>query len=153
MANTYTQIHIQLVFAVKHRNAQIHKSWREQLHAYMTVIIQNNGHKVLSINSQPDHIHILIGFRPTQALSDLVEVVKTSSNVFINTNKLTPKYFAWQKGFGAFSYTKSHVPAVINYIRNQDEHHRKCLFREEYIDMLRKAEIAFEDLYLFNFWE
>ncbi len=119
----------------------------------MTVIIQNNGHKVLSINSQPDHIHILIGFRPTQALSDLVEVVKTSSNVFINTNKLTPKYFAWQKGFGAFSYTKSHVPAVINYIRNQDEHHRKCLFREEYIDMLRKAEIAFEDLYLFNFWE
>ncbi|MCC7466038.1 MAG: IS200/IS605 family transposase [Saprospiraceae bacterium] len=153
MANTYTQIHIQLVFAVKHRKAFIQKSWRDKLHAYITGIIQKHDHKVLCINSQPDHIHILIGFRPTQALSDLVEIVKRSSNVYINSNKLTPQYFAWQKGYGAFSYSKSQVAAVTKYIINQDEHHKKRLFKDEYVEILRKSEIEYDELFLFDFWD
>lgn len=153
MANTYTQIHFQLVFAVKHRQALIQKSWRERLHTYITGIVQNNGHKMLQINSRPDHIHILIGYRPSQSLPKLVEEIKTSSNAFINDNKLSQFQFAWQNGYAAFSYSRSQVSAVATYIERQDEHHREKLFREEYLEMLKKAEIEFEEKYLFDFWE
>ena len=153
MANTFTQIHIQLVFAVKHRQALIQKSWRDKLHAYITGIVQNHGHKMLQINSRPDHIHILIGYRPSQPLPKLVEEIKTSSNQFINENRLSSFQFAWQVGYAAFSYSRSQVTVVATYIEKQDEHHRKKTFREEYIEMLQKAEIEFEEQYLFDFWE
>lgn len=153
MANTFTQIHLQLVFAVKHRQALIQKSWRERLHAYITGIIQNHGHKMLQINSRPDHIHLLIGYRASQPLPKLVEEIKTSSNEFINANKLSPSQFAWQIGYAAFSYSRSQVPSVATYIERQDEHHRKKSFREEYLEMLLRAEVEFEVKYLFDFWE
>lgn len=124
MANTYTQIHIQVVFAVKFRHSLIRKSWKDELYKYLTAIIQNNKHKVLQFNGMPDHIHILIGLRPTQALSDLMKQVKHDSTVWINSRGLTTQRFAWQGGFGAFSYSKSHVPRVIKYIQNQEVHQR-----------------------------
>mgnify|MGYP000930842276 CR=1 FL=1 len=153
MANTYTQIHLQIVFAVKYRQALIHKSWRERLHSYTTGIVQNYGHKMLQINSQPDHIHILIGYRPSHPLPKLIEEIKTSSNLFINDNKLSISPFAWQTGYGAFSYSRSQVPSVAKYIERQDEHHQKKSFRAEYHDMLQKAQIEFDNQYLFEFWD
>ena len=153
MPNTFTQIHLQLVFAVKHRQALIRKSWRDRLHSYITGIVQNHGHKMLQINSRPDHIHILIGYRPAQPLPKLVEEIKTSSNEFIKENRLSPFQFAWQIGYAAFSYSRSQVSAVATYIERQDEHHRNKSFREEYTELLQKAEIAFEEQYLFEFWE
>ncbi len=150
MANTYTQIHIQLVFAVQNRASLITDLWKEELYKYMTGIIQNKEHKMLQINSMPDHIHILIGLRPTQGLSDLVKVVKQESTNWINDKKFTPKKFNWQKGFGGFSYTKSDVPRVINYIQNQETHHRKIKFLDEYVEMLRAHEIEYDEKYLFK---
>lgn len=107
---------------------------------------------MLQINSQPDHIHILIGYRPSQPLPKLVQEIKTSSNEFINNNKLSSFQFAWQIGYAAFSYSRSQVPNVATYIERQDDHHCKKSFREEYLEMLKKAEIEFEEKYLFDFW-
>lgn len=128
MANTYTQIHIQCVMAVKYRKALIQPEWKDQLQKYMTGIVQNNGHKVLAINNMPDHLHLFFGFRPNQALSDLMRIVKSESTKWINDNHLTPSTFNWQEGYGAFSYSRSHVPRVINYVLNQEHHHRKKRF-------------------------
>ena len=128
MANTYTQIHIQYVFAVKFRDAVITQDWEDNLHKYMTGIIQKYNHKVLAINGMPDHVHILVGMRPTQAPSDLMEQVKSSSSKWINEERFLKTKFAWQDGFSAFSYTKSHVLIVIKYILNQKEHHKKVSF-------------------------
>ncbi|MEX2350060.1 MAG: IS200/IS605 family transposase [Flavobacteriaceae bacterium] len=150
MANTYTQIHIQVVFAVKFRHSLIQKSWKDELYKYMTAIIQNHDHKVLQINGMPDHIHILIGLRPTQALSDLMKQVKHDSTVWINSKKLTTKRFAWQEGFGAFSYSKSHVPRVIKYIQNQEEHHRIKTLNEEYINLLKENDVDYNEYYIFK---
>ena len=127
MPNTYTQIHIQFVFAVKYRRAQIRPEWKERLHQYITGILQNNEHTVLQINSMPDHIHILIGMRPHQSISALMQNVKTESSKWIKDEKLAAT-FAWQEGYGAFSYAKSQVPAVIRYIQNQEVHHKKESF-------------------------
>lgn len=124
MANTYTQIHIQFVFAVKYRQALIHSSWKEKLHQYITGIFQANQHKILQINSMPDHIHILAGIRPHQSVSALIQNVKTESTKWIKHQELSP-FFAWQEGYGAFSYSKSHIPDVIRYIQNQETHHKK----------------------------
>lgn len=153
MANTFTQIHLQIVFAVKYRQALIDKSWRERLHTYITGIVQNFGHKMIQINSQPDHIHILIGYRPSHPLPKLVEEIKTSSNLFINEQKLTPTPFSWQIGYGAFSYSRSQIPSVATYIERQDEHHSRKSFQKEYIEMLQKSEVPFEAQYLFDFWD
>lgn len=119
MANTYSQLHVQLVFAVKYRAALIQKSWQPRLHEYITGIFQNNEHKMLQINSMPDHIHIFIGMRPHQSISALVQNVKTESSKWIKENKFCKSAFAWQEGFGAFSYSKTHVDRVIRYIQNQ----------------------------------
>ena len=119
MANTYTQLHIQLVFAAKYREALIQKEWKERLHQYITGIFQQNEHKLLQINSMPDHIHIFIGMRPHQSISSLVQNVKSESSKWINENKFCRSAFAWQEGFGAFSYSKTHVPDVIRYIQNR----------------------------------
>jgi putative transposase len=150
MANTYTQIHIQLVFAVKYRAALIDKTWKERLHQYMTGIVQNNGHKLLRINGMSDHVHVLIGLRSSQSISELMQNLKRDSSAWINTEKLTPYRFAWQEGFGAFSYSHSHIDEVIKYIENQEEHHRKRSFLEEYKTFLQKFEIDFDELYIFK---
>lgn len=122
---TYSQIHIQLIFAVKFRDAIIQNDWKEELYKYMTGIIRNNNHKLLSINGMPDHIHILIGLRPNQALSELVNQIKSNSSKGINDKRFLPVRFEWQKGYGVFSYGKSQIPVVINYINNQEIHHQK----------------------------
>lgn len=150
MANTFTQLHIQLIFAVQNRTSLIDKFWKDRLYAYMTGIIQNNGHKLLIINGMPDHVHILIGFRTTQALSELVQVVKRDSSKWINENKLVRGKFSWQEGFAAFSYSHSHLQNVIEYIKNQEEHHRKLTFLEEYKAFLEKFEIEFDEKYIFK---
>ncbi len=124
MANTYTQIHIQVVFAVQNRESLIKDLWKDDLYKYITGIIQNNNHKVLQINGVADHIHILFGMRPTQSLSDLMKQVKQDSSKWINKQGLVNGKFSWQSGFGAFSYSKSEVPKIIRYIKNQEEHHR-----------------------------
>jgi putative transposase len=125
MPNRYTQLHIQLVFAVKFRAALIHKEWNLRLHRYITGIFQANDHKVLQVNSMPDPIHIFFGLRPHQSISSLVQNVKTESSKWIKNNKFCKAPFAWQEGFGAFSYSKSHVDRVIRYIQNQEVHHKK----------------------------
>jgi REP element-mobilizing transposase RayT len=150
MANTFTQLHIQLIFAVQNRTSLIDKFWKDRLYAYITGIIQNNGHKLLIINGMPDHVHILIGFRTTQALSELVQVVKRDSSKWINENKFVRGKFSWQEGFGAFSYSHSHLQNVIEYIKNQEEHHRKLTFLEEYKSFLEKFEIEFDEKYIFK---
>lgn len=150
MANTYTQLHIQLVFAVKYRAALIEKEWRPRLHQYITGIIQQNEHKMLQINSMPDHIHIFIGLRPKQALSSLVQNVKSESSKWIKENKLCKSPFAWQDGFGAFSYSKTHVDRVIRYIQNQETHHKKETFLVEYLKMLKAFEVEYDERYIFK---
>ena len=119
MANTFTQIHLQLVFAVKYRQGQIQDEWKDRLYKYTTGIIQNNGHKVLIINGMSDHVHILIGFRTTQSLADLMRDIKQMSSLWINDNKLTKRKFAWQEGYGAFSYGQSQLSQIINYIKKE----------------------------------
>ena len=150
MANTYTQLHIQLVFAVKYRAALIHKVWRDELYKYITGIFQKNEHKMLQINSMPDHIHILIGLHPTQSISSLVQNVKTESCKWIKAKKFCTAPFTWQEGFGAFSYSKSHVDRVIRYIQNQEAHHKKETFLNEYRKMLKAFEIKYDDQYIFK---
>jgi len=150
MPNTYTQLHIQLVFAVKYRAAMIEKEWKERLHQYITAIFQRNNQKMLQINSMPDHIHILFGLRPEQSISSLTQNVKSESTKWINRNRLSKSPFAWQEGYGAFSYSKSHVPAVIRYIQNQETHHRKESFLEEYKKMLKAFDVAFDERYIFR---
>src|ERR1700742_2701287 len=112
MANTYTQIHIQCVMAVKYRQALIESFWKDELQKYITGIVQNHGHRMLAINNMPDHLHMFFGFRPTQSLSDLMQVVKGESSEWINKRNFTPAKFRWQEGYGAFSYSRSHVPRV-----------------------------------------
>lgn len=150
MANTYTQIHIQCVMAVRFRNAVIHSSWKERLHQYITGIVQNYDHKMLCINSMPDHLHMFFGFRPHQSLSDLMMIVKGESSEWINNQKFTPSRFRWQEGYGAFSYARSQVKAVPTYIQNQEAHHKKKTFLEEYKNMLDKFEIDYDERYIFK---
>jgi len=150
MANTYTQIHLHLVFAVKHRAAVIAPDWKYDLYGYMTGIIQNHSHKVVAINGMPDHVHILIGMRPTQSVSDLMQQLKQESSKWINDNRRTSHRFAWQEGYGAFSYSKSQLPAVIRYIDAQEEHHRTRSFIDEYSRMLDTLGIDYDERYVFK---
>ncbi len=147
---TYSQIHLQLIFAVKFRDALIQHNFKEELYKYITGIIQNNKHKLLAINGVEDHIHILIGFRTHQSVSELVNIVKSNSSKWINEKKFLPVRFEWQKGYGVFSYGKSQINAVINYINNQESHHHKKSFREEYLEFLNKFEVEFDEEYIFN---
>ena len=150
MANTYTQLHIQFVFAVKYRAALIQKAWKNELHKYITGIFQDNGHKMLQVNSMPDHIHIFIGMRPIQSIAALVQVVKAESSKWIKDKKFCASPFAWQEGYGAFSYSKSHVPDVIRYVQNQEVHHKKETFLDEYRKMLKAFEIEYDEQYIFK---
>jgi putative transposase len=150
MSNTYTQLHLQFVFGVKFRTGVIHKSWKERLHQYITGIIQRHNHKMLQINSMPDHIHILIGYNPNQSVSSLIQLVKSESAKWINEQRFVPGRFAWQEGYGAFSYSKSHVQEVIRYIQLQEEHHKKLSFQEEYRAFLKAFEIEFDERFIFK---
>ena len=150
MANTYTQIYIQAVFAVQSRQNLISKDHKEELHKYITGIIRNKKQKLIAIKSMPDHIHIFIGMRPSIALSDLIRDIKSNSSSFINEKRWFRGKFNWQEGFGAFSYGHSQIDAIIKYIQNQEKHHAKKTFKEEYLKMLKKFNIEYDDKYLFN---
>lgn len=153
MSGTFSQIYIQVVFAVKGRENLIHSSWAEELYKYITGIITNKEQKLLAINGMPDHIHILIGMRPSCRLSDLVREVKKASNDFVNQKNFVQGKFHWQEGYGAFSYSHSALDNVIAYIQNQKEHHRKRTFKEEYKEFLLKFQIEHKDEYLFDWIE
>ncbi|MEZ4897152.1 MAG: IS200/IS605 family transposase [Saprospiraceae bacterium] len=150
MANTYTQIHIQTVFAVKNRRAMIQSEWKDELYKYMTGIIQNDNHKLLQINGMPDHVHVFFGMRPTQSLSDLMKKLKGESSAWINKRGFCQTKFSWQEGFGAFSYAPSQVPQVIRYIKNQEEHHRNKKFIEEYVELLNEFQIDYQRHFIFD---
>jgi REP element-mobilizing transposase RayT len=153
MANTYTQLQIHLVFAVKNRDALIHKDWKDDLEKYITGIIENHGHKLLAIGGVADHIHIFIGYNLNQLIPDLVEEIKTSSNAWIKNRKLSKHKFEWQKGYGAFSHSRSQLDTVVKYILNQETHHKKKTFQEEYLEMLKKNDVEFKNEYVFDFFD
>lgn len=153
MANTYTQIYIQIVFAVKGRQNLISKENREELHKFITGILSNRGQKLFAVFAMPDHVHILVSIGPTIALSDLVRDIKAGSSKFINDKKWMTEKFSWQEGYGAFSYSKSGVDSVVKYILNQEEHHKNKSFKNEYLDFLEKFEIEYDSKYLFNWIE
>lgn len=150
MPGTYSQIYIQVVFAVKGRENLILQSWEEQLYKYITGIVQNKEQKMLAINGVSDHIHFLIGMKPSCCLSDLIREVKKSSNEFIRSKNFTASQFRWQEGYGAFSYGHSSLDNVIAYILNQKEHHRKKTFKDEYSEFLEKFKIENDPQYLFE---
>lgn len=151
MPNTYTQLLIQLVFAVKGRESLITASIRERLEKYICGIATNKKHKPLAIYCMPDHMHFLIGLSPNQSIADIVKQIKTNSNTFVNDNHLTQQQFSWQEGYGAFSYSKSALDTVVKYILNQKDHHKNQTFREEYLQFLRKFEVEYDEKYLFHF--
>ncbi len=153
MANTYTQIYIHVVFVVQGRQNLIPKEHKEELHKYITGIVRNKGHKLIAINSMPDHVHLFIGLKPSMALSDLVRDIKNNSSNFINKKQWVRPKFHWQAGFGAFSYAHSQIDAVVKYIRNQEKHHARTTFKDEYLKMLKAFHIDFDPKYLFRWIE
>jgi REP element-mobilizing transposase RayT len=140
-----------VVFAVEWRQSLILPEHKEEILKYITGILRNKNQKLIEINSMPDHLHMLIGMEPDLALSDLVREVKKSSTRFVNEKRLVRGHFNWQEGFGAFSYSRSSLDAVIAYIRNQEKHHRKSSFRDEYMTLLRRFDLAFDVRYVFDF--
>ena len=150
MSNTYTQIHIQAVFAVQNRDSLISPAWRENLYQYITGIVQKNDHKMLAIGGMPDHIHLLMGMRPSQSLSDLMQDIKSGSSGWINKQRFVVGRFSWQEGYGAFSYSRTQVPQVIRYIANQEKHHAEQTFLDEYRHILKSLEIPFDERFIFT---
>lgn len=150
MANTYSQIYIQIVFAVKHRQNLIAEHNREELQKFISGVVEKRNTKLIAIYCMPDHLHLFVGIKPSILLSDLVRDIKASSSKFINDEKWIDTKFEWQGGFGAFSYSHSHIGNVARYIQNQKEHHRARAFREEYLGLLQKFEVEYKDEYLFE---
>jgi putative transposase len=153
MANTYSQIYIQIVFTVKNHMVLIPNKKRDELYRYITGIIQKRKQKLLIINGTPDHIHIFVGMNPDVTISDLVRDIKAGSSGFINEKRWIKGRFSWQEGFGAFSYSRSDIDAVIHYIQNQEYHHQTLTFRDEYIRILKEFAIEYDDRYLFQWIE
>ncbi len=152
MPNTYSQIYIQVVFAVQGRLNLVPKEHKEELHKYITGIVTKRDAKLIAINCMPDHTHVFIGLKPSILLSDLVRDIKAGSSKFINDNRWIKGKFSWQEGFGAFSYSHSHIDNVIHYINNQEDHHKRQTFKEEYLAFLKRFEIDYKDEYLFK-WD
>jgi putative transposase len=150
MPNTFTQLYIHFVFAVKYRAAMLDANWDGRLRLYIIATAQNNGHKVLAINNMPDHLHLFIGLNPAQSISDLMRLIKGDSSEWINKEKLMTHKFQWQEGYGAFSYSKSHIDKVVKYILDQQEHHKKFNFLDEYRQMLTSFDIAYDEQYIFK---
>jgi REP element-mobilizing transposase RayT len=153
MAGTYSQVYIQIVFAVQGRQNLLQKEWREEVFKYMSGIIKNKGQKPMIVNGVEDHVHVFVGLKPSMALSDLVRDVKNNSCNFINDQKWIRGKFCWQEGYGAFSYSHSQIRYVYDYILNQERHHAKQNFQAEYLDFLKKFEIEHDAKYLFNWVE
>jgi putative transposase len=152
MADVFHQLYIQTVFSVKNRQALIMPEWEEELYRYTTGIVQNRGSKMLAIGGMPDHVHIFIGLKPAESLSDLVAEIKKATNEFIKEKKFTPFKFDWQSGYGAFSYSRTHRDAVCKYILNQKEHHRNRTFQEEFLKMLADFEVEIGKKQMFDFF-
>ena len=150
MPNTYTQLYIHCVFAVKYREALLLPEWDERLRLYITAIAQNHNHKMLAINNVHDHLHFFVGLNPAQSISDMMRIVKSDSSEWINVEKLTKRKFQWQEGYGAFSHSKSQVSQVVAYIQNQQEHHKKTTFLEEYKKTLKDFDVAYDEKYIFR---
>lgn len=153
MPGTFSKLYIQAVFAVKGRENLIANSWKDELHKYIAGIIKGKDQKSIIVNGMPDHIHAFIGLRPAMAISDLVRDIKNNSSNFITDRKLVKGKFSWQEGYGAFSYSHSHVDNVYQYVLNQEKHHKKKTFRQEYIEFLKKFEIEYDEKYLFDWIE
>lgn len=151
MANTFSQIYIQTVFAVENRQSLIQPEFKEDLYKDITGIIRNQGQKLIAINGMADHVHILIGLKPAMALADLVREIKADSTNFVNEQRFARGRFNWQEGYGAFSYGHSQLTTIIRYIQEQEKHHRCRSFKDEYMTLLRKFDIAFDEKYVFNF--
>jgi REP element-mobilizing transposase RayT len=150
MANTFTQIYIQTVFTVQNRISLIKPKWQIELYKYITGIVQNYGHKLIAINGMPDHLHVFIGMKPNQSLSDLMQDIKGDSSKWIHEKGFVKGRFEWQAGFGAFSYSISQIDKVVKYINNQTNHHKTKTFIEEYLDFLKKFKIPFDERYIFK---
>jgi REP element-mobilizing transposase RayT len=150
MAGTYSQIYIQCVFAVKGRQQLLQKPWRDEVFKYIAGIIKGKNQKPIIVNGVEDHVHVFMGIKPTTNISDLVRDIKNNSSNFINDQKFLKCKFSWQKGYGAFSYAHSQIDRVYQYIANQEAHHKKKTFHNEYIDFLQKYEIEYDEKYLFN---
>ncbi|AYL96991.1 IS200/IS605 family transposase [Mucilaginibacter celer] len=148
--NTYTQLYVHIVFAVKFRLALIDDSWAERLRMYISSIVQNQGHKLVAINNMPDHLHLFIGHSPNQSLVDLVRIVKSDSSEWINKEKLTKSKFKWQEGYGAFTHSRSQVDKVVKYISNQQEHHKKKTLAEEFRKILKGFDVEFDERFIFK---
>lgn len=152
MAGTYSQIYLQVVFAVKGRENLIAPSWKEELHKYISGIVTAKEQKSIIVNGMPDHVHAFVGLKPSMRISDLVRDMKNNSSKFINESGFIRSRFSWQEGYGVFSYSRSHIDRVYNYILNQEEHHRKKTFQREYLDFLREHDIDFNEKYVFEFY-
>lgn len=150
MPGTFSQIYIQYVFAVKGRENLLLNPWREEVFKYIAGIIKGKNHKPIIVNGVTDHVHVFVGLKPAIPISDLIRDVKNNSSNFINENKFVKGKFEWQEGYGAFSYSHSQLDNVYQYILNQEEHHRKTSFKQEYISFLKKFEIEYEEKYLFD---
>lgn len=150
MANTYSQIYIQIVFAVESRQNLIDPKHNDELQKYITGIVTARSQKLIAINNMPDHVHVLIGQRPDSALSDLIGDIKSGSTNFINRKRWVKGRFNWQEGFGAFSYSRSQLDTVIRYVKNQQKHHQRHSFRDEYIKLLERFDVPYEERYIFR---
>jgi len=148
MANTFTQIYIHFVFAVQNRASLIQSEWKDELYKYITGIVQKNGHKLIAINGTANHVHIFIGYKLHQLIPELMQDVKGSSSKWINEKKFVRGKFSWQEGYGAFSYSHSQIDQVVRYINNQEKHHKRRTFSEEYILLLKKFNIQFDEKYI-----
>ncbi|MBI5009734.1 MAG: IS200/IS605 family transposase [Bacteroidia bacterium] len=153
MANTYTQCYFHLVFAVKNRDALIKKEWKNEFEMYSTGIVQSHRHKMLAVSAMPEHVHILIGYNVNQLIPDLVEEIKTSTNKWIREKGYSKFRFEWQRGYGAFTHSRSQLDSVVKYILSQEEHHHKVTFKKEYLNILEENDIEFKDEYLFEFFD
>lgn len=150
MANTYTQIYLHVVFAVQNRQCLIDKNWKDELYKYICGIVNSKGQKIYAIDGVSDHIHFLLSLKPDIALSEIIREVKSNSSKWVNAKQFVRSRFKWQEGFGAFSCSASHLDKVIAYINNQEKHHRKKTFKEEYLELLEKFNIEFDEKYLFE---
>jgi putative transposase len=153
MANTFSQIYLQYVFAVKGRENLLQQPWREEVFKYISGIISAKGQKPIIVNGVADHVHVFVGLKPSMGISELVQSIKNNSSKFINDQKLVKGRFEWQEGYGVFSYAQSQVDQVYQYILNQEEHHKRRTFQEEYVDLLRKFQVAYEERFLFEWIE
>ncbi len=150
MANTYHQVYIQVVFAVKYRESIISKDWNSILFGVIGNLINETGCKTIIVNGVEDHVHCFLGLKPVVSISELMKTVKAKSSKYINDHRLTKSRFEWQEGYGVFSYSHSHINSVYKYISNQEEHHKKQTFKDEYLEILDKFEVPFDERYVFE---